>query len=106
MTIFANWADLPPDVRSHFDAIEEFVSHLDGKTACLPTDGGESFIDDGTIDAEDVIVIVNKLANAYRELLRTRSEAEAVATVKGFHDGEQAVIAQLRAQKVVVEIRG
>jgi hypothetical protein len=48
MNIFADYSDLPEEVRKHLFDLELFISELDGV---------ETF--DGTIDAEDPIVAFN-----------------------------------------------
>ena len=87
MAVLATWNDLPPKVRAYLDAVEGFVCDVDGKTIATPTDGN-TFIDDGVIDADDAVKAVNGLANEIRELIRTRSEAEAAARVAGYQEGQ------------------
>lgn len=57
MSVFVDWRDLPPEVKVHLDALEQFVGDVDGKTIIE---------DDGTIDAEDAVKAVNGLVAIFR----------------------------------------
>jgi len=67
MTAFTDWRDMPPNIKAHLDALEQFVGDVDGKTLAIPTDGN-TFIDDGTVDAEDAVKAVNALVEEIRRI--------------------------------------
>ena len=66
---FISWDDLPPEVRVHFDELEDFIGDLDGKTVGTPTDD-DTFIDEGTVDAEDAVKAVNGIIEFVRSALK------------------------------------
>jgi hypothetical protein len=65
VTTFIDWRDLPPPIKAHLDALEEFIGQVDGKTLATQTTD-DKFIDDGTVDAEDAVKAVNGLVVALR----------------------------------------
>lgn len=66
---FNDFTGLPPGTRKHVMELELFIGDLDGKTICIPEADGESFVDDGTVDADDAVKAVNALV-AENERLR------------------------------------
>lgn len=65
MTTFDSFKDLPQEAQRHLATLEDFVGDMDGKTICTPTDG-DTFIDEGTIDAVNAVFAVNSLAAMLR----------------------------------------
>lgn len=63
---FNNFNFLPPELRAHFTVLEDFVGDLDGKDLCSPT-AGNAVIDEGTIFADEVVVAINAIAEAFRQ---------------------------------------
>lgn len=80
MTQFESWSDLPPHIAKRLDAIESFVADVDGKTICTPTDG-DTFIDEGTIDASNAVEAVNGLAETCRLYVREILAASAIVKI-------------------------
>jgi hypothetical protein len=60
--VFADFSGLPPEIKTHFDVLEDFICYIDSKTACTETDDG--FIDEGTIDGSDAVNAINAIAAA------------------------------------------
>lgn len=76
MTVFERWSDLRPEVQKHFDTLEQFVNHVEGKT--IATESGDGFfVDEGTIDAEDAVTAINALVADVRRLSKALNQRDA-----------------------------
>lgn len=79
MTTFDKHDDLPYDTHCHLLTLEVWIGNLEDKTIGTPTDA-DTFVDEGTIDADDAVKAVNALIAAtrylmnHRDLLRARLE--------------------------------
>lgn len=89
--------DLPYDTHCHLLDLEVWIGNLDGMTACIPTDGN-TFLDEGTIDAADAVKAVNALIYAMRHLMAQRDgEREAR------HKSDAALQSKDRAMTVLFD---
>lgn len=67
---FERYDDLSNGTKAVLDKIVDFVNHVDGKT--IATESGDGFfVDEGTIDAEDVVVAFNAIVVRLRNAAAT-----------------------------------
>lgn len=59
-----DYKDVPEPAFTALTKLEEFICDLDGKTVGVPTDDGNAFIDDGTVDADDAVRAFNTIVLA------------------------------------------
>lgn len=69
---FERYGDLSNGTKVVLDKIVEFVNHVDGKT--IATESGDGFfVDEGTIDAEDVVIAFNAIVGMLRKAAATQA---------------------------------
>jgi hypothetical protein len=80
---FDAYGQLPELIRNALDELVDFIGDLDGKTICTATNGGDAFIDEGTIDASDAVKAFNVIvaALALRAAL-PQAQAETVNAIE------------------------
>ena len=60
MQTFNSYGDLPQDYVTQLSRLEDFIGNVDGKDTVLASGEG-TFVDDGTIDADDAVKAFNDL---------------------------------------------
>jgi hypothetical protein len=68
MQTFNSYGDLPQDYVTQLSRLEDFIGNVDGKDTVLASGEG-TFVDDGTIDADDAVKAFNDLVFLLRSTL-------------------------------------
>ena len=68
MQTFNSYGDLPQDYVTQLLKLEDFIGDVDGKETVISSGEG-TFIDDGTIDADDAVKAFNDLVFLLRSTL-------------------------------------
>lgn len=70
--VFERYGDLSNATKAVLDKIVDFVNSVDGKT--IATESGDGFfVDEGTIDTEDVVIAFNAIVGMLRKAAATQA---------------------------------